>query len=210
MQLKNLVARLVANQIIFYSEKVVYKCICKWGEDVTKYLLNNNLRNSFMNLVLECGEARWKTCAQHEWRNLNLLLNTTSYVHKVLFPKVNIEIYFKVLNNRLLHHPLMSMWNYNIKVFQTKDCYLVSVWAGAGRHIPIIVHPCQLKYCLINFDDISKYTMTKVYSYHISNNSHIIPTTWICHVDIQQQCLCSIQCKYKNLPRLVPHVLKEK
>jgi uncharacterized surface protein with fasciclin (FAS1) repeats len=30
------------------------------------------------------------------------------------------------------------------------------------------------------------------------------------HVDIQQQCICSIQHKYTNLPRLVCHVLKKK
>jgi hypothetical protein len=29
---------------------------------------------------------------------------------------------------------------------------------------------------------MSKYTMIKVYSYHVNNNSHIVTTTWICHV----------------------------
>jgi hypothetical protein len=59
-----------------------------------------------MNLVLECGEARQKTCPQYEWQNLNLLLNTTSYV---LFPKVNIEVFVKVFDNGLLHDHLMLM-----------------------------------------------------------------------------------------------------
>jgi hypothetical protein len=59
-----------------------------------------------MNLVLECGEARQKTCSQYEWQNLNLLLNTTSYV---LFPKVNIEVFVKVFDNGLLHDHLMLM-----------------------------------------------------------------------------------------------------
>jgi hypothetical protein len=86
----------------------------------------------------------------------------------------------------------------------------VNLWTTTRKHIPIIFHPCQLKYSLIDFDDMLKYTLTKIYSCHVSDNSHVITTTWICQVDTQQQCLCSIQHKYKNLPRLVPHVLKQK
>jgi hypothetical protein len=85
-----------------------------------------------------------------------------------------------------------------------------SLWIRVGRHIPIIFHPCQLEYSLINFDDMSKYTLTKEYSCHDSNNSHVIIAMWIYHVDVWQQCLHLIQHKYINLPRLVPHVLKQK
>jgi hypothetical protein len=40
----------------------------------------------------------------------------------------------------------------------------MSLQIGARRHIPIIFCPCQLEYSLIDFDDMSKYTMTKIYS----------------------------------------------
>jgi hypothetical protein len=65
-------------------------------------------------------------------------------------------------------------------------CECVSLWARARRRIPIIFHPCQLKYSLTGFDDMSKYTLTKVYSYHVNNNSHVITATWIFHMGIQQ------------------------
>jgi len=62
----------------------------------------------------------------------------------------------------------------------------MNLWIGAGSYIPIMFHPCQVKYSLIDFNDMSKYTLTKLYSCHIYNNSHVITTTWICHVDIWQ------------------------
>ncbi len=40
----------------------------------------------------------------------------------------------------------------------------VSLRLGARRHFPIIFHPRQLEYSLIHFDDMSKYTLTKIYS----------------------------------------------
>jgi hypothetical protein len=50
------------------------------------------------------------------------------------------------------------------------DCYLMSVWAKVWACeqelegiFQFIFHPCQLKYSLTNFDDMSKYTITKVY-----------------------------------------------
>jgi hypothetical protein len=82
----------------------------------------------------------------------------------------------------------------------------VSMWARSRRHIPIIFQPCQLKYSLTYFNDIPKYTLTKIYSCHVNNNSHVIIATWICHMYTQQQCFCSIKCKYRNLLVGVPFV----
>jgi hypothetical protein len=40
--------------------------------------------------------------------------------------------------------------------------------------------------------------------------SILLPYMPLIHMDIRQKCLCSIQDKYRNLTRLVQHVLKQK
>jgi len=47
-------------------------------------------------------------------------------------------------------------------------------WKAYSNYIPSM----SVGIFLTHFNDLSKYTLTKIYSYHINNNSHVITAIW--------------------------------